>query len=82
MFDGETIWVPERVIVSPASGVFVPGPAGPELGEGDVIGHVAGTGDSRLPVVSPFAGRLISLYASAGERVSLHDRIAWMRAAA
>jgi hypothetical protein len=79
--DGETVWVQERVIVSPGSGVFVPEAVGPELDEGDVIGHVAGAGGSTLPVVSPFAGRLVSLYASAGERVAVHDRIAWMRAA-
>ena len=81
MHDGETLWVPERVIVSPASGVFVPHETGPELEEGAVIGTVAGTGSSRVPVVSPFAGRLISMYATDGERVAVHDRIAWMRAA-
>ncbi len=82
MHDGETVWVPERVIVSPSSGVFVPTAAGPEVDEGEVIGHVESTGDSRVPVTSPFAGRLISMYAVHGERVAVHDRIAWMRAAA
>lgn len=81
MHDGETLWVPERVIVSPASGVFVPTETDPELDEGAVIGMVAGTGSSRVPVVAPFAGRLVSMYALLGERVAQHDRIAWMRAA-
>ena len=82
MFDGETLWVPERVIVSPGAGVFTPATIGPDLDEGEVIGFVRRNGDTELPVTTPFAGQLISMYASHGERVALHDRIAWMRAAA
>ena len=81
MFDGETLWVPERVIVSPGAGVFTPAPVGPDLDEGQVIGFVRRNGDTELPVTTPFAGQLISMYARHGERVALHDRIAWMRAA-
>lgn len=81
MFDGETLWVPERVIVSPGAGVFAPVAVGPELVEGEVIGVVHRNGDTELPVTTPFAGELISMYARSGERVALHDRIAWMRAA-
>jgi hypothetical protein len=81
MYEGETLWVPERVIVSPSSGVFVPEATGPDLDEGAVIGFVHGTGD-RVPVASPFRGQLVQMYALDGERVSTHDRIAWMRAAA
>ena len=81
MFDGETLWVPERVIVSPGAGVFRPEPVGPDLDEGAVIGFVHSTGD-RVPVTSPFRGELVQLYALDGERVAVHDRIAWMRAAA
>jgi biotin carboxyl carrier protein len=79
--DGESVWVPERVIVSPSCGVFVPTAAGPEVDEGEVIGHVESPGDAPVPVTAPFAGQLISMYAAHGERVSTHDRIAWMRAA-
>lgn len=80
MFDGETLWVPERVIVSPGAGVFTPATIGPDLDEGEVIGFVH-RNDEPLAVATPFAGRLISMYARPGERVALHDRIAWMRAA-
>ena len=81
MYDGETVAVAERVIVSPSSGVFVPSGNGPDLAEGAVIGHVQGTDDSRVPVTSPFSGRLMRMVALDGERVFTHDRIAWMRAA-
>ena len=81
MLDGETLWVNERIIVSPSSGVFVPATTGPEVDEGAVIGHVRGTGDSRTEVRAPFAGRLVRVVALDGERVFVHDRIAWMRAA-
>ncbi|HEY5699894.1 MAG TPA: hypothetical protein VIT01_20490 [Acidimicrobiales bacterium] len=81
MYDGETVLVAERVIVSPSSGVFVPADNGPDVAEGAVIGHVEGTGDRRVPVTSPFAGRVMRVVAWPGERVFTHDRIAWMRAA-
>ncbi len=81
MYDGETVEVPERVIVSPSSGVFVPAESGGHVDEGAVIGHVHRTGSDRVPVRSPFRGQLVQVVAREGERVFVHDRIAWMRAA-
>ena len=57
--------------------------ASPELTalQAERVGHVEGTGDRRVPVTSPFAGRVMRVVAWPGERVFTHDRIAWMRAA-
>jgi len=78
---GETIEVPERIIVSPAVGVYEP-VGGPGLVEaGDVIGHVAVAGADSVPVRSPFGGQLMAV-AWSGERVLHRQRIAWLRAAA
>ena len=49
---------------------------------GDVIGHVAVAGQDRVPVRSPFAGRLVEVVAWHGERVLHRQRIAWLRVAA
>jgi biotin carboxyl carrier protein len=81
MHDGEVIHVPERVIVSPTSGVFQPTDAGPRVEAGAVIGHVEVCGQEQVPVTSPFAGELMAVVALPGERVGTHDRLAWMRAA-
>ena len=79
---GETIDVVERVIVSPVGGVYEPFEGGRDVAAGDVIGHVAVTGQERVPVRSPFAGRLIEVVAWHGERVLHRQRIAWLRVAA
>jgi biotin carboxyl carrier protein len=81
MHDGETVWISERIIVSPTSGVFLPRDTAPEVDEGTVIGVVRCTGDRCVEVRAPFAGRLVRVVALEGERVAEHDRIAWMRAA-
>lgn len=83
---GELLVVPERVILAPAPGKFRPADAGAEPAEGDpvdreqVIGFVDGIGHS-TPVRSPFAGRLMGLLASAGERVREGQPVAWLRLA-
>ena len=79
---GEVIDVLERVIVSPAGGIYEAA-AGEELiTSGDVIGHVAVAGEERIPVRSPFSGRLVEIVAWHGERVLHRQRIAWIRVAA
>ena len=82
---GETLAVPERVIVAPAPGTFRPAdPAevAPELPvvEEQVIGFVEGKGHS-TPVRSPFRGCLMGLLAHAGERVREGQPVAWLRSA-
>ena len=47
-----------------------------------MIGHVAVAGQDRVPVRSPFAGRLVEVVAWHGERVLHRQRIAWLRVAA
>ena len=69
----------ERLVVSPAAGVF--NPIG-GLTDGTIIsvGTVLGTiGD--VEVRSPFAGELQSYIAVDGERVTLRQPIAWLRTA-
>jgi len=82
---GETLAVPERVIVSPAQGTFRPVEAAemmPEASvvETQVIGFVEGKGHS-TPVRSPFGGKLMGLLAHAGERVREGQPVAWLRCA-
>jgi biotin carboxyl carrier protein len=82
---GETLAVPERVIVAPAPGTFRPVeatdvvPDVPVVAE-QVIGFVDGRGHS-TPVRSPFGGHLMGLLAHAGERVREGQPVAWLRLA-
>jgi biotin carboxyl carrier protein len=81
---GETLAVPERVIVAPAPGTFRPvdGDDATELPveAEQVIGFVEGKGHS-TPVRSPFGGKLMGLLAHAGERVREGQPVAWLRCA-
>jgi multidrug efflux pump subunit AcrA (membrane-fusion protein) len=82
---GETLAVPERVIVAPAPGTFRPVDDAQVVVEGDVlpdqlIGYVEVKGHS-TPVHSPFGGRLMGLLAHAGERVREGQPVAWLRLA-
>lgn len=75
--EGEHLFAHERLVVSPAAGLFTPinGLAdGSHLTVGDVIGQV---GDHE--VRSPFAGVLQSYIAVDGERVTMRQPIAWLR---
>jgi [acyl-carrier-protein] S-malonyltransferase len=75
--EGEHLFAVERLVVSPAAGVFTPlGDVhdGTLIGVGTVLGHV---GDAE--VRSPFAGVLQSYIAVEGERVTLRQPIAWLR---
>jgi len=86
---GEHLYTSERVVVSPAAGVFepdpaisVPGPGGLSGGQGPdveilvgaLLGHV---GDAE--VRTAFEGRLVGFLAHRGERVMPGQPVAWLR---
>ncbi|MDG2112391.1 MAG: hypothetical protein P8N02_07245, partial [Actinomycetota bacterium] len=75
--DGENLYVTERLVVSPCSGLFTPNPDLADcapLAVGDVVGTVAGE-----EVRSPFAGIVMGIMAVEGERVTSRQPIAWLR---
>ena len=75
--EGEHLFAVERLVVSPAAGIFQPSEgieAGAPVGVGHLVGHV-GDHDVR----SPFAGELMGILAVAGERVTASQPIAWLR---
>ena len=75
--EGEHLFAVERLVVSPASGVFTPIAtiqAGDRISIGQSLGSI---GD--IPVVSVFEGILQSFIAVDGERVTLRQPIAWLR---
>jgi [acyl-carrier-protein] S-malonyltransferase len=75
--EGEHLFAHERLVVSPAAGVFTPVENlsdGTMLTVGSVLGHV-----SDAEVRSPFAGVLQSYIALDGERVTMRQPIAWLR---
>jgi [acyl-carrier-protein] S-malonyltransferase len=76
--EGEHLFASERLVVSPAAGVFQPGDValGRDLAVGDIVGTVGLT-----EVRSPFAGRIQGVLALAGERVMASQPIAWLRTA-
>jgi hypothetical protein len=79
--EGEHLDTPERIIVSPAAGVFTAGePIAGLITAGTTVGFVM-AGGSSVPIVSPFDGHLIAVDAVEGERLTRHQRIAWLRAA-
>ena len=75
--EGEHLFAVERLVVSPAAGVFTPLGSiddGARIEVGTVLGHV---GD--IEVRSPFAGVLQSYIAVDTERVTARQPIAWLR---
>jgi [acyl-carrier-protein] S-malonyltransferase len=76
--EGEHLFASERLVVSPAAGVFHPGDVEPgaSLAVGDVVGTVGQT-----DVRTPFAGRVQGMLAFAGERVMTSQPILWLRTA-
>lgn len=75
--EGEHLFATERIVVSPAAGIFHPADgvsAGTSLAAGDVLGSV---GDA--PVYSPFAGVIQGMLTDDGERVTSREPIAWLR---
>jgi [acyl-carrier-protein] S-malonyltransferase len=79
VFEGEHLFAVERLVVSPAAGVFLPVDdlgAGGRISTGHVIGHVG-----EHEVRSPFEGVLQAFIAVQGERVTSRQPIAWLRTA-
>lgn len=75
--EGEHLFAVERLVVSPAAGVFTPDPAigvGSAIEVGLVIGRVGDT-----EVRTPFSGIVQNFIAVEGERVTAHQPIAWLR---
>jgi biotin carboxyl carrier protein len=81
---GETLSVPERLVVASTTGVFhrLAGDghmrAGDMVNRGDVIGIVQSLGASN-PIHSPFEGLLVAVVALDGERVRPGQPVAWLR---
>lgn len=81
--EGERILIPERMIVSPADGVFRSESENGDLigtvvNVDDIIGYVDSIGQS-IPVTSPFQGTIHGLIAHSGERLRRHEPVAWLR---
>lgn len=77
LLEGEHLFATERLVVSPAAGIFAPEDdcrPGTAIGVGQLIGRVADT-----EVRSPFAGELMGVLALEGERVMTSQPIAWLR---
>ncbi|MFQ5556134.1 MAG: ACP S-malonyltransferase [Acidimicrobiales bacterium] len=75
--EGEHLFATERLVVSPAAGIFAPEPdcrPGTQVTVGHLIGRV---GDQE--VRSPFEGELMGVLALQGERVTSSQPIAWLR---
>jgi [acyl-carrier-protein] S-malonyltransferase len=77
---GEHLYVSERVVISPGTGIFEPSPdldltAGTPIQVGTLLGTVSGS-----DVRSPFAGRLEGALAQPGERVQTGQPIVWLHA--
>ena len=75
--EGEHLFASERLVVSPAAGVFTPADGiadGSTIDVGTVLGHVG-----EHEVRSPFAGTLQSYIALDTERVTARQPIAWLR---
>jgi [acyl-carrier-protein] S-malonyltransferase len=81
--EGEHLFAVERLVVSPAAGVFVPAPSvqpGDVIEVGTVVGHVLGQGE-HVEVRSLFAGRVEAFIAVDGERLALRQPVCWLRVA-
>jgi [acyl-carrier-protein] S-malonyltransferase len=77
--EGEHLFAAERLVVSPAAGVFTPADdvtEGQHIEKGRVLGHVAGH-----EVRSAFRGTVKGLLAVAGERLTHRQPVAWLRTA-
>jgi [acyl-carrier-protein] S-malonyltransferase len=77
--EGEHLFAAERLVVSPAAGVFTPAAdvaEGQHIEKGRILGHVAGH-----EVRSAFHGTIKGLLAVTGERLTHRQPVAWLRTA-
>ncbi len=77
--EGEALFTTERLVVSPAAGVFQPTDdhlLGTTIPAGQLLGNIGDT-----EVRSPWAGVIMGFLAVAGERVTASQPIAWLRTA-
>ena len=75
--EGEALFATERLVVSPAAGVFQPTDdnlLGTGVPAGQLLGHVGDT-----EVRTPWAGAIMGFLAVEGERVTASQPIAWLR---
>ena len=75
--EGEHLFATERLVVSPAAGVFTPFGGlvdGSRIEVGQVIGHVNGQ-----EVRSSFTGIFQAFEGLEGERVTVRQPMAWLR---
>ena len=75
--EGEALFATERLVVSPAAGVFQPTEddfLGTGVLAGQLLGHVGDT-----EVHTPWAGVIMGFLAVDGERVTASQPIAWLR---
>jgi len=74
---GEHLYMAERIVVSPAAGLFTPAEGydvDRRVEVGDLLGHVG-----EHEVRSLFAGTLAGLVAQDGERLTASQPVAWLR---
>jgi [acyl-carrier-protein] S-malonyltransferase len=80
--DGEHLYVHERMVVSPAVGIFTPSerwrtmPDDARIEVGELLGTIG-----EVEVRSAFAGEIQGMLAMDGERVVSSQPIAWLRTA-
>ncbi len=75
--DGEHLFATERLVVSPAAGIFTPDASittGTSISRGTILGTVG-----EVEVRSAFAGEVQGFLALVGERVTARQPIAWLR---
>ncbi len=75
--EGEQLFATERLVVSPAAGVFAPNESvaiGDRINRGDALGMIGDT-----EVRTAFSGEVQGFLALAGERVTARQPIAWLR---
>ena len=77
---GERFQSAARLVVAPAGGIFEPvGDLAPgrHIHVGQVVGHL-NSGQSRTPIVSPFAGQSGEALAWSGERLVSYQPVMWL----